>query len=547
MQENPPPATPREGAAAGGSNGWGRFAAPIGITLLAVLVGLAGRRVAGLLASSLLVAAPAAVIGLAVGLVVALGVVKSRAPGRRVALAAVSALVLLPLHLVATGWLAALGDLGWLSQWLAGSGPSRGWLIGYGGAIALHALYAAPWAALLATAALSAVDSRREEQALLDAGPFRVLWRVTLREAAPALAAIGALLAVLAATEIAATDLLGVRTFAEEVYTQAAAGQLTGPGGEGGRLRLAAGVGALGLVAAAALGVLAVRLAPLVETPHTNAWRLSRRESWPLGVAMWSLTALLLIAPIASLVITAGTGVEVVDEQPARRWSLAKTAQTVSAAPWQHRRELGVSLRLACAVATGATLVGAAIAWRLRRGGVAAAVGCVLLAIAVAIPGPVVGVWVIRLLNQPLDSPLAWLGELYGTWFAPWLAQTLRIAPALALLLWPAMARVADDLLAAARADGAGPVGRAFRVAGPLCLPALGAAWCVGFALSLGELSATVLVVPPGTPPLSVRLLSLLHYGVEDRVAAIGLVLVGIALLISGLVIRLLPERGKLG
>ncbi|QDT70189.1 putrescine transporter subunit: membrane component of ABC superfamily protein [Planctomycetes bacterium MalM25] len=547
MQENPRRGTPRPGSAAGGDSGWGRFAARSGFVLLAVLVGLAGRRVGGLLASSLLVAAPAAAIGLALGLVVALGVAKSRAPGRRVALAAVSALVLLPLHLVATGWLAALGDLGWLSQWLAGSGPSRGWLIGYPGAIALHALYAAPWAALLATAALAAVDSRREEQALLDAGPLSVLWRVTLREAAPALAAIGALLAVLAATEIAATDLLGVRTFAEEVYIQAAAGQLTGPAEGGGRLRLAAGVGALGLVAAAALGVLALRLAPLVETPHTKPWRLSRRESWPLGVATWLLTGLLLIAPIASLIITAGVGVEIIDEQPERRWSLAKAVQTVAAAPWQHRRELGVSLRLACAVATGATLLGGAIAWRLRRGGALGAIGCVLLAIAVAIPGPVVGVWVIRLLNQPLDSPLAWLGELYGTWFAPWLAQTLRITPALALLLWPAAARVADDLLDAARTDGAGPLGRVLRVTGPLCLPALVAAWCVGFALSLGELSATVLVVPPGTPPLSVRLLSLLHYGVEDRVAAIGLVLVAAALLISGVVIRLLPARGKLG
>ena len=524
-------------------SGWAWFSGVLGFGLLAVLIVSAGWRVAGLLVSSALVAVPAAVIGLAMGLVVALGVAKSRAPGRRLALAACFGLVLLPLHLVATGWLSALGDLGWLSNLLAQEGPSRGWFIGYPGAIGLHALAAAPWAALLATAALSAVDSRREEQALLDAGAARVLWRVTLPDAAPALTASGVLLAVLAATEIAATDLLGVRTFAEEVYTQAAAGQLTGPPGDEGRLRLAVGVGAMGLIGAAALGVIAWRLAPLVESASTRPWRLSRRASWPLAFAMWSLVTLLLIAPIASLVVTAGVGVEMIDGQPVRSWSLTKTAQTVAAAPWQHRRELGVSLRLASAVATGATLVAAATAWAMRRGRVVAVVGCWLLALALAIPGPVLGVWVIRLLNQPLDAPLARLGDLYGTWFAPWLAQMLRVTPALALLLWPAAARVADELLDAARTDGAGLAGRLLRVAGPLCLPALGAAWGVGFALSLGELSATVLVVPPGTPPLSVRMLSLLHYGVEDRVAAIGLVLVGVALLIAGVVAWLLPLK----
>lgn len=519
----------------------------LGLGLVAVLIALAGRRVAGLLISSALVAAPAAAIGLAIGLVIALGVAKSRAPGRWLAMAACFGLVLLPLHLVATGWLSALGDLGWLSNLLAQDGPSRGWFIGYPGAIALHALAAAPWAALLSTAALSAVDSRREEQALLDAGAARVLWRITLREAAPALLAIGVLLAVMAATEIAATDLLGVRTFAEEVYLQAAAGQLTGEGGDEGRLRLAAGVGAMGLLAAAALGVLAWRLAPLAEALTTKPWRLSRQASWPIAIAMWSLVALLLMGPISSLVITAGTGVEIVEDEPIRSWSVTKTLQTVAAAPWQHRRELGVSLRLAFAVATGATLLAAAIAWAMRRGRGVAVIGCLLLALAIAIPGPVIGVGGIRLLNQPLDSPLAWLGELYGTWFAPWLVQMLRITPALALLLWPAAARVADELLDAARADGASLAGRLLRVAGPLCLPAIGAAWGVGFALSLGELSATVLVVPPGTPPLSVRMLSLLHYGVEDRVAAIGLVLFGVALLIAGVVAWLLPGRRELG
>ena len=67
--------------------------------------------------------------------------------------------------------------------------------------------------------------------------------------------------------------------------------------------------------------------------------------------------------------------------------------------------------------------------------------------------------------------------------------------------------------------------------------------WLVVFALSMGELSATALVVPPGTPPLSVRLLTLLHYGVEDRVAAICLAMTIASWAIGLAVIALLRRR----
>jgi iron(III) transport system permease protein len=58
-------------------------------------------------------------------------------------------------------------------------------------------------------------------------------------------------------------------------------------------------------------------------------------------------------------------------------------------------------------------------------------------------------------------------------------------------------------------------------------------------ALSLGELSATLLVVPPGIEPLSVRLFSLLHYNVEDQVAAITLMLVSMHAVVGWLVLAM--------
>lgn len=521
--------------------GWLGFVA---IAFVLSCVWGAGPRVAGLLGSSVLVAVPAALLALAWGVPLGLVLAKTDTPGKRIALVVLVAATLMPVHVVTTGWLSALGEGGWLASLVAGDRPTRGWLIGYTGAVVLHALVATPWVSLLSIAAFRLVDSQREEQALLEGSRWQVLGRVTVPEAWPRLAAAALAVAVLAAGEIAITDLLRVRTFAEEVYTQAAAGQLAGSLGTATALLM-------GIAALAGAILLAIWLAFRRVRSETDrvasGWCLSieRRglaACW-LALAVGALVGL----PIVSLVATAGMQNEVFEGQAERSWSGGKAVSAVVAAPWQHRRELRVSLGLAVAVATASTLAGASLAWVLRGRRLVQALVLVLVAVLLAVPGPLVGVGVIRLLNQPLDSPVWWLGELYGTWFAPWLAQLLRILPYTTLVLWPVVASTPNVLLDAARSDGAGRLARAWRIAVPLCLPGLVAAWLVAFAYSVGELSATVLVVPPGTPPLSVRLLSLLHYGVEDRVAAICLVLVLGYGAVAIALLRLLPSRRWLG
>jgi iron(III) transport system permease protein len=54
------------------------------------------------------------------------------------------------------------------------------------------------------------------------------------------------------------------------------------------------------------------------------------------------------------------------------------------------------------------------------------------------------------------------------------------------------------------------------------------AAALIGFVLAVGEVSATLLVTPPGVTTISVRIFQLIHYGVDDRVAAISLSIFGI-------------------
>jgi iron(III) transport system permease protein len=204
----------------------------------------------------------------------------------------------------------------------------------------------------------------------------------------------------------------------------------------------------------------------------------------------------------------------------------------MAAAPREHAPELWQSAKLGTAAATAALVFGLPLAWSLREARRVPWGRLGALALCLAVPGPLLGIGLIWFLNQPPGSPLAGLAWLYDTNFAPWLVQTLRALPLVTLVLWAALATVPQVMLDVATTDRAGWWRRLLVIAVPQRWPAVAAAWVVGLAVAVGELAATVLVVPPGPTTLSVRIFSLLHYGVDDRVAAICLdVILAIALL----------------
>jgi len=64
----------------------------------------------------------------------------------------------------------------------------------------------------------------------------------------------------------------------------------------------------------------------------------------------------------------------------------------------------------------------------------------------------------------------------------------------------------------------------------PIIKPGIVTGWFVAFALSLGELETSLLVVPPGNATLTMRIYTLLHYGASKVVAALCIILILIAL-----------------
>lgn len=492
-------------------------------------------RVAGLVVNSLALAASVCAIAIPLGTGLALAVFKTNAFGRTLAGALLVATLLVPLYLHAAAWNAGFGMQGWFTLATNPRLTTQPLLSGWRAAVWVHAMAAVPWVVLIVGARLRAVPTELEEEAELHAPPARVLTSVSLRAALGALLVAALWVAMLCGSEISVTDLYQVRTFAEEVYTQSALGTTVDIA------PFAIGLLIWAFVAAATLAssqILSQKIwAPDFQTTSRNHWiaRLGTSR-WLVSAIMWIVLAMVIAVPVANLVAKAG--IQVAADVPetangrVRHWSVEKAVEMVASAPWKHRRELLQSGKIGVVAATIALIGGTVLAWSLReslretlreshhtpwlRLG--------LLVTCLTIPGPVLGVALIRCLNQPLDSPLFALTWLYDeTMFAPCVAQIVRALPVATFVLWPALASVSQEGLDSATSDGASWWHRLAWVALPQRLPALCAAWLLAFAVAVGELAATILVIPPGPTTVSVRVFSLLHYGVDDQVAGLCL------------------------
>jgi iron(III) transport system permease protein len=233
-------------------------------------------------------------------------------------------------------------------------------------------------------------------------------------------------------------------------------------------------------------------------------FRLGRARVAATAAAL-CVVGLVVGVPIANLAVKAGRVVTRGADGFVRSWSLDQCAAMVLGSPLRFGREFGWTL-----------LVGL-----LRRGGWRAVPAWVLIALGLAVPGPLIGLALIAAFNRP---GAGWLSWLYDQSIAPiWIAQTIRVLPLATLVLWYALRTIPPEVLTSATMDGASPLVRLLRIALPQRLPAVAAAWLVALALAAGELDASILVVPPGVATLPIQIFGLIHYGVDDRVAGISL------------------------
>ena len=406
------------------------------------------------------------------------------------------------------------------TTWAAGSvlaplglGPVslRGWTASW----FVQTVALLPLAVGLALVGLEMVRPRLTEAARTHGPDLRVLGRVILPLAAPYLVAGGALLFLLTLMDYSVPSLLSVNVYATEVFAEYSASSDVG----------SALAIALPLIVVALLAVVAA------QSALRNAASSHSREGPPGGGPMrWPTW--LRAATLCALGVVAGQALVMLVALVAATGSASELAAAVSAAG----REIGYTL----ATALGTALAAVPLALVAARGMVRPTGGGrlwrLLVSLPFAVPAPLVGIGLIAICALPL-SPRGG-----GGLALPALAALSRFVPVAAIAVLAQLRRIDPALLDAAAVFGRRPRDLIVQVYLPLLGPGLLAAAAISFALTVGELGATLMVAPPGWPTVTMRIYSYLHYGGSSEVAGLCLAMAAMAIT-AGLLAALALSR----
>jgi len=374
-----------------------------------------------------------------------------------------------------------------------------------------------PLVALYTARALERIDGRMEEAARL-AGGKRAVLRVQLPLALPSAATAACFAFVLAINDFAVPDYvssIGAKfpVYADEVFASWRSAKDTGR------------------AVAAALPIVLLTLLALVPALHlARSTRLvslvgdfRRPEPLPLGRArpiallfVAAVLALAVVLPIGRLVWEAGGG--------PRGFAPAHLRASFARALELGRSNLQSSLLYASGAALLCLPLALVLGHALARMGRWVRVAGMIVILPFAVPAILFGIGSIALWNRPLTAALYDSG---------WMAVVLlvgRFAPFAVLALASAAAMLDPRMEEAARLAGAGPLRRLAWIVAPALLPALLGAGMVVFVLALRELDAVILV-PAANSMVLFRLYNAVHFGRDDFVAALALLVVFFVLL----------------
>lgn len=506
----------RHGAAAWSGTHWQLFPHLLGQTLL--LVG-----------GTLLLALP-------LGVLLAILLFRTQFPCRHVLVFAATVMLFVPLPMVTSAWQAFFGSDGWLSLSLWGPNAGRPWATGLLPAIWVHALAGLPWVILFVGLGLTWVEREWEEEGLLVGPPWWVLVRMTLPRCRGAIIFAGIWLALQTAGEISVTDMMLVATFAEEVQTQFTMGD---------RDALARAVLASLPMVLATWALLAwylprleQKLAPLqmrFAEPRRFSWG---RWRWPIGVGCAGTLLLVFGVPIASLVWKLGRAGTPMHWRALEAWTHFRDAfQLHFDLLWQNL------LLVACAGASCAVLA-LVLCWLAEESVWLRRLLIAVLAWAWVLPAPVIGIGMkatIAALVEWFPDGLAAQALYYGPSAVPLLwAHLIRFLPFAVAVLWPVVRLVPREPREAARLEGQGPWREFGTVVWPLTRRGVFLTCILVAALSAGEVAASARVETPGWESYAKLLFDRMHYGVDNNVAALSLVLLAwiVAVLLTGSMVR---------
>ncbi len=488
-----------------------------------------------------------AIVAVPLGTAVGYGMQLPNVGGRRTLIIGVLTCLFVPLPVWAVSWQIIFGE--WLPPLALDPGNVawRPWKLGLLPAAWIHAMASLPWVAGIAWLSLQTTNPALEEEALQTAGPRGLFRWVMLPRLAWAMIVSTVVVGLQVATEIAVTDAMMVRTFAEEVYTQ----MVVRNSGLGGAIAATVPVWFATALILAIIARWGLRHVQIPADSIRVVPRATQVRSFRATLLIWVPFVICVGLPLGALVWkAAGGGVQ----QP----SFSEFGQRVEKVV---RTEWATLLdSLASAAITG--VVTASLAWiacalgfgSARYRAVIIGLGLLLL----ALPGPLLGfavkqatvelVLAERSLLRTFDlapefPPLRSLlydqpSPIPGIWVC-----VLRFFPLACGIMAVVMQRVPKSLLETASVEGRSAFSPWRWVIAPLTARAFLFVILATAALAFGEVSASKLAQPPARGVFILRLFDQMHYGAESTVAAFCLLQLVTTWGILCLLIGLKPDR----
>lgn len=477
------------------------------------------------LGRSLWISLASVALSAALGVPLAFLFTRHEFPGRRALAALVALPVALPPLVGVIAFLYLYGESGLAAravQGLLGLAGAPWRLTGPGAILLVHAYSMYVYFYLFTRAALLREDpSLAEAAAVLGAGRFRTLVRITLPALGPALAGAAVLVFMTSLGSFSAPYLFGgsFRVMTTQILSSKQNGDLEHAEGE------------TALLVAAALGGLWVarrldrrRDRPVGQHGTPPAPRRSPRRAVRVAAAVggWAL-ALLLLAPHATLLLLSFV--------PPGSWTteafppvfaIGNYAALVSSA--ERLRPVVNSLWMAAVATAGALALGLAVAQVavMRRGRLGSVLEW-LMALPWAVPGTAFAFALATTFS--VNSPLTLRFLLIGTpWILP-LAYLVRALPVTGGAALTGLRRLDPSLAEAASSLGASPARIFRRVTLPAIAPALAAGASLALLAALGDFVLSIVLYGYETRPISIEILSALRLQETGVAAAYGVLL----------------------
>jgi iron(III) transport system permease protein len=379
-----------------------------------------------------------------------------------------------------------------------------------------------PIAVGLSLIGFESVEVTMIEAARVVRSDIQVLFRVVLPLMAPILAAGTGILFLLSLVDYSVPSLFGLNVYSLEIFAEYSATNQPHR----------AFILALPVLFITLVVILFARVA-LRDAVQNQIWNRAGAYDWPVCfIWLQRFAVIIIILQISVLVLSLVSSVGT--------WNNLVSTASMSA------DEISFTFWICIAASLICLPVALAAAKEMEKKDWRGTLWWVLVISPLAVPAPLVGIGMVSLWNRPL-----WY-ELYGTSVMPVLALLARFTPLAAIVLVAQLRRIDPLLMDAAQIFDTNPLRTWLMVRLPLMTPGLLAAAFITFALSIGELGATLITIPPGQGTLTLKIYNYLHYGASEQVAGLCFMMVASTMLAGFLAVimlhgwsRLMPDRTK--